>query len=42
MLKIIENEDLQMELSRKSIEVASYFNIDKVADNILNAFKKQL
>jgi glycosyltransferase involved in cell wall biosynthesis len=39
MLKIIENEDLQLELSRKSIEVASYFNIDKVADAILNAFK---
>jgi glycosyltransferase involved in cell wall biosynthesis len=39
MLKIIENEDLQLELSRKSIEVARYFNIGKVADNILNAFK---
>jgi glycosyltransferase involved in cell wall biosynthesis len=42
MLKIIENEDLQVELSRKSMEVASFFDIDKVADNILNAFKKQL
>jgi glycosyltransferase involved in cell wall biosynthesis len=39
MIKIIENEDLQMELSRKSMEVASLFDIDKVADNILNAFK---
>jgi glycosyltransferase involved in cell wall biosynthesis len=40
MLKIIDNQDLQMELSQKSVVVASLFNIDKVADAILNAFNK--
>lgn len=40
MLRIVENEELQMELSQKSMEVASLFDIDKVADIILNGFKK--
>jgi glycosyltransferase involved in cell wall biosynthesis len=40
MLNIIPNENLQMELSRKSVEAASFFDINRVADGILNAFKK--
>jgi glycosyltransferase involved in cell wall biosynthesis len=40
MLKIVENEDLQTELSQKSVEVASFFDIDKAANAILNALKK--
>lgn len=42
MLKIVGNEDLQTELSQKSVEVAGLFDIDRVADAILNAFKKQI
>jgi glycosyltransferase involved in cell wall biosynthesis len=40
MINIIANENLQMELSRKSVEAASFFDIDKVADAILDVFKK--
>jgi glycosyltransferase involved in cell wall biosynthesis len=40
MLKIIDNEDLQQELSQKSIEAARFFDIGKVADAILHSFAK--
>lgn len=41
MLNIISDENLQMELSRKSVEAASSFDIGKVVDSILESFEKQ-
>jgi glycosyltransferase involved in cell wall biosynthesis len=41
MLNITADENLQMELSRKSVEAASSFEIGKVVDSILESFEKQ-